>query len=106
MTITDSRVSGYQTALREIASTADRFAEDGAAARTMAEALQTGDPAGVSRALKRLGVSAVGYAGRAKRPPLDEDPGPTNYEVFRLMPAEDGRFPSDINIEIHISVSC
>ena len=58
------------------------------------------------RAVTRLGVSTVGYAGRAKRPPLDEDPAPTNYEVFRLLPGADERFPSDVDIEIRISVSC
>ena len=104
MTITDSRVSGFQTALREVASTADRFASDPAATRTVVEAVQTGDATQVSRALARLGVSTLGYAGRAKRPPLDEDPAPTNFEVFRLVPADGQRF--DVNIEIHINASC
>ncbi|MEU4422381.1 hypothetical protein AB0F81_17275 [Actinoplanes sp. NPDC024001] len=106
MTITDTRVSGYQAALRELASTAGRFADDPAATRTMAQALQEGDSAGVSRALTRMGFSGVDYAGRRPRPAFDEDPAPPNYEVFRLVPGSDQRFPIDIGIEIHVSVSC
>jgi len=100
MTITDSRLAGFQTALRGLATAADRFASDEDATRTLVNAVQTGD-AQVSRALSGVGASNVSYAGRQQRPHLDEDPAPpTHQEVFRLVPADNERFRIDIEISI------
>jgi len=101
MTITDSRLAGFQTALRGLATAADRFASDEDATRTLVNAVQTGDATQVSRALSRVGASTIAYAGRQQRPHLDEDPAPpTHQEVFRLVPADNERFRIDIEISI------
>lgn len=106
MPVSDTRINGYQKALREVATTADRFATDHDATTSLGQLLQDGDAAGVTRTLARLGVTNVAYTGRTKRPPLDEDPAPTEFEVFRILPGADNRFPIDIHVEIHISVGC
>lgn len=104
MSITDSRVSGFPSALSELARASDRFATDEDATRTMVAAVRSGDADRISQALSRAGASSVAYGGRKPRPQFDEDPAPTHVEAFRLVPPDDQRWP--IEIEVSITVHC
>ena len=104
MTITDSRVAGFQATLGELARASERFAGDPEATRTMAEAIRSGDSGRVSQALSRLGAGTVAYAGRRPRAHFDEDPAPVPVEVFRLVPPDGQRFP--VEIEVSVTVRC